>query len=198
MSGILLTTKLILASSSPNRKVLLERLHLDFVCFTPDIDETRLGDEPATEYVCRLAEQKALVASARFPDAVIIGSDQCALLKDQILGKPGNFENALKQLKAAQGKSVVFHTGVCVLNLANGFKQIDDITYTVEFRHLSDRQLSHYLQVEQPYQSAGSIKSEGYGACLFGKMQGDDPTALVGLPLIRLIAMLESAGIEVV
>lgn len=193
-----MTTKLILASSSPYRKILLERLHLDFECYSPDIDESRLDDEPATEYVCRLAEKKALVLSDRFPDAVIIGSDQCALLEDQILGKPGNFDNALKQLKSAQGKSVVFHTGVCVLHAAKAFKQIDDINYVVEFRHLSDLQLTHYLQVEQPYQCAGSIKAEGYAACLFSKMHGDDPTALVGLPLIRLIAMLENAGVSVV
>lgn len=193
-----MTTKLILASSSPYRKNLLERLHLDFECHSPDIDETRLDDELAGEYVCRLAEQKAQTVSDRFPDTVVIGSDQCALLDKQILGKPGNFENALKQLKSAQGKTVVFHTGICVLHAAKGFRQVDEINYSVEFRHLNDQQLSHYLQVEQPYQCTGSIQSEGYGACLFSKMQGDDPTALVGLPLIRLITMLENAGIEVV
>ncbi|MCH7882266.1 MAG: septum formation protein Maf [Proteobacteria bacterium] len=198
LSGKFLSTKLILASSSPYRKALLGRLHLDFDCYSPDIDETRLDNEAASDYVRRLAEQKALALGDRFTDAVIIGSDQCALLDDRILGKPGNYENALKQLKAAQGKTIVFHTGVCVLHAAKGFKQVDDIIYSVEFRHLSDQQLSHYLQVEQPYQCAGSIQSEGYGACLFSKMYGDDPTALVGLPLIRLIAMLESAGIAIV
>ena len=145
-----------------------------------------------------MAVQKALVVSSRFPGAVVIGSDQCASLEDQIIGKPGNYENALKQLKSAQGKTVVFHTGVCVLHSDKAFKQVDDITYSVEFRHLSDRQLSHYIQVEQPYQCAGSIKSEGYGVCLFNNMHGDDPTALVGLPLIRLISMLENAGMSVV
>lgn len=193
-----MTTKLILASSSHYRKALLERLHLEFECYSPEIDETRLDDEPATDYVCRLAEQKAQTLSDKFPDAVVIGSDQCALLENQILGKPGDFDNALKQLKAAQGKTVVFHTGVCVLHAAEGIKQIDDIQYSVEFRHLSDLQLSHYLRVEQPYQCAGSIKSEGYATCLFSKMHGDDPTALVGLPLIRLITMLENAGVSVV
>lgn len=193
-----MSTQLILASSSPNRKILLERLHLNFECHIPDIDESKRKNESATEYVCRLAEEKALAVSARFPDAVIIGSDQCALLDDQILGKPGDYDNALRQLKAAQGKTVVFHTGICVLHEARDFKQVDEILYSVEFRHLSDQQLSHYLQVEQPYQCAGSIKSEGYASCLFSKMQGDDPTALIGLPLIRLITMLEDAGIFVV
>ncbi len=193
-----MSKKLILASSSPYRKALLERLHLNFDCYSPDIDETRHDDEVASEYVCRLAEQKALALSNRFTDAVIIGSDQCALLENQVLGKPGNYESALNQLKAAQGKTIVFHTGVCVLHAAKGFKQVDDITYSVEFRHLSDQQLSHYLQIEQPYQCAGSIRSEGYGICLFNKMYGDDPTALMGLPLIRLITMLESAGIVIV
>lgn len=193
-----MSSQLILASSSPYRKELLERLHLTFDCYSPDIDETRLDNEAATDYVCRLAEQKALALSERFTDAVIIGSDQCALLEDQILGKPGNFENALIQLKAAQGKTVVFHTGVCVLQVSKQLKLVDNIKYSVEFRHLSDQQLSHYLNLEQPYQCTGSIKSEGYGTCLFSKMYGDDPTALVGLPLIRLITMLETAGIEIV
>ncbi len=193
-----MSTKLILASSSPNRKALLERLHLDFECHAPDIDETRHDDESASEYVRRLAKHKALAISDRHNDAVIIGSDQCALLDEQILGKPGDYENALKQLKAAQGKTVVFHTGVCVMHAAADFIEVDDIEYSVEFRHLSDQQLSHYLQREQPYQCAGSIKSEGYAACLFSKMHGDDPTALVGLPLIRLIAMLENAGVAIV
>ena len=120
LSGRSLTTKLILASSSPYRKALLGRLHLDFDCYSPDIDETRFDNEAATDYVRRLAEQKAQALSDRFSDAVIIGSDQCALMEDQILGKPGNYENALKQLKAAQGKTVVFHTGVCVLHAAQG------------------------------------------------------------------------------
>ena len=145
-----MSTQLILASSSPNRKILLERLHLDFECHSPDIDETQRKSESATEYVCRLAEEKALAVSGRFPDAVIIGSDQCALLDNQILGKPGDYDNALRQLKAAQGKTVVFHTGVCVLHEAHEFKQVDEVQYSVEFRHLSDQQLSHYLEVEQP------------------------------------------------
>jgi septum formation protein len=120
------------------------------------------------------------------------------LLDAKILGKPGSHENALRQLREAQGKTVVFHTGVCVLNLSSGFCEVEDVPFEVDFRVLSDRQLEHYLRVEQPYQCAGSFKAEGYGSCLFSRMRGDDPSALIGLPLLSLIAMLESAGVEVV
>jgi len=193
-----LQAPIILASSSAFRKSLLERLHLAFVCHSPEIDESLESGESESAYVCRLAEAKAQSLADKFPDAVIIGSDQCALLDGTILGKPGNHEAALKQLKAAQGKTIIFHTGICVLQRATGFIEVDDILYQVRFRRLSDRQLTHYLQVEQPYECAGSFKSEGYGACLFDQMQGDDPTALIGLPLIRLTGMLENVGIEVI
>ncbi len=191
-------TKLILASSSPFRKQLLDRLQLDYDCHSPDVDESPLAGEQASHYVCRLAESKARVIALQNPQAVVIGSDQCALLEDQILGKPGNHEIALQQLRQAQGKSVVFHTAVCVMNLDTGFQAVEDVPFTVEFRELSDQQLDHYLRVEQPYQCAGSFKAEGYGACLFSRMHGDDPSALIGLPLLRLTQMLEAAGIEVV
>jgi septum formation protein len=190
--------KIILASSSPFRKELLGRLHLDFECHSPDIDESQITGESATDYVCRLAEQKALAISKDHDDAIVIGSDQCALRDGEILGKPGNHRNALHQLKAAQGKTVVFHTGLCVLCPGINFKEVDEVLYRVKFRQLSDEQLTHYLEVEQPYQCAGSFKSEGYGSCLFSAMEGDDPSALIGLPLIRLIAMLENAGVFVV
>ena len=190
--------KIILASSSPFRKELLSRLHLDFECHSPDIDERQLAGETANDYVCRLAEQKAQAISNLHPDAVVIGSDQCALRDGIILGKPGNHSNALIQLKAAQGKVVVFHTGLCVLYPEAGFRDIDEVLFQVKFRHLNDEQLEHYLEVEQPYQCAGSFKSEGYGSCLFSAMEGTDPSALIGLPLIRLIAMLENAGVAVV
>ena len=191
-------TKLILASSSPFRKQLLDRLRLDYDCHSPDIDESLLDGEQASHYVCRLAESKARVIARQNPQAVVIGSDQCALLEDHILGKPGSHENALQQLRQAQGKSVVFHTAVCVVNLDTGFVAVEDVPFTVEFRELSDQQLDHYLRVEQPYQCAGSFKAEGYGSCLFSRMHGDDPSALIGLPLFRLTQMLEAAGIEVV
>lgn len=190
--------EIILASSSPFRKSLLQRLHLDFECYAPDIDENPYPEEKATQYVCRLAQQKAEAVARQFPQAVVIGSDQCALIDGQILGKPGSHENALQQLRNAQGKTVVFHTGVCVLQPANEFCEVDDILYEVDFRRLQDSQLDHYLRVEQPYQCAGSFKSEGYGVCLFKQMRGDDPTALIGLPLIRLVAMLENAGVDIV
>jgi septum formation protein len=190
--------KIILASSSPFRKELLARLHLDFECHSPNIDESQLIGETATDYVCRLAEQKAQAISKDHPNALVIGSDQCALRDDQILGKPGNHMNALQQLKAAQGKTVVFHTGLCVLHPEANFSEVDEVLYRVKFRTLSDEQLTHYLEVEQPYQCAGSFKSEGYGSCLFSAMEGSDPSALIGLPLIRLVTMLENACVAVV
>jgi len=191
-------TKIILASSSPFRQQLLDRLQLTYESHAPDIDETIKPDEDASAYVCRLAESKARHVAQNYPEAAVIGSDQCALLGTKILGKPGSHESALQQLREAQGETVVFHTGVCVLNLSTGFSAIEDVPFEVDFRVLSDRQLERYLRVDQPYQCAGSFKAEGYGSCLFSKMRGDDPSALIGLPLLRLIAMLESAGVEVV
>ena len=190
--------KIILASSSPFRQQLLDRLQLPYESHAPDIDETINPGEDASAYVCRLAESKARHVARNHPDAIVIGSDQCALLDAKILGKPGSHENALQQLREAQGKTVIFHTGVCVLNLSAGLSTVEDVPFEVDFRVLSDRQLEHYLRVEQPYQCAGSFKAEGYGSCLFSKMRGDDPSALIGLPLLRLVAMLESAGVEVV
>ena len=191
-------TKIILASSSPFRKQLLDRLHLDYDCHSPNIDETIASDEDAGSYVCRLARLKAEQVAMRYPEATVIGSDQCALLGEKILGKPESHENALQQLLAAQGKTMIFHTAICVLNLSTGFSAVEDVVFEVEFRNLSDQQLEHYLRVEQPYQCAGSFKAEGYGACLFNSMRGDDPTSLIGLPLLKLTRMLESAGVEVV
>jgi septum formation protein len=190
--------RIILASGSRYRKQLLERLHLPFECDSPDIDETVRDGEIADDYVRRLAESKARVIAERNPAAVVIGSDQCAVLDGRILGKPGSHENALRQLRTCQGRTVVFHTAVCVMRLADDFRRLEVVPFEVEFRHLADDQLEHYLRVEQPYQCAGSFKSEGYGACLFTRMHGEDPTALIGLPLLRLTAMLENAGIEVV
>ncbi len=189
---------LVLASSSPFRKELLSRLHLPFDTRSPDIDET-LGDgESAVDYVRRLARQKAAAVAKEHPQAVVIGSDQCALLDGDVLGKPGGPERALEQLRRAQGKEVLFLTGLCVLRPQTGFEQVDCIEFRVGFRERSDEQLRRYLEVEQPWGCAGSFKSEGYGIALFRYLRGDDPTALVGLPLIRLTEMLESAGIAVV
>jgi septum formation protein len=193
-----LQRNIILASSSPFRKELLARLQLDFACLSPDVDESILADEDAVRYVRRLAESKAQVIARQHPEAIVIGSDQCALLDDRILGKPGNHKKALQQLRQAQGKRVVFHTAVCVMQLSSGFNQVEEVPFEVEFRHLSDQQLEHYLKAEQPYQCAGSFKAEGYGSCLFRRMRGDDPSALIGLPLFKLVEMLEAAGVEVV
>ena len=191
-------TEIILASSSPFRKQLLDRLQLNYSCHSPDIDESIKPGESASDYVIRLALEKARSVSDQYPGAVIIGSDQCALLEGEILGKPGTHERALQQLKNAQGKTVVFHTGICVLKTETDFCDIDEVLYEVDFRQLSDAQLEHYLEVDQPYNCAGSFKAEAYGACLFSKMRGDDPSALIGLPLLRLIKMLEQVGVEVV
>ncbi len=190
--------KIILASSSPYRRQLLDRLRLDYECHSPDVDESARDGEAASDYVRRLAEDKARTIAREYPQAIVIGSDQCALLDGRILGKPGSHENALRQLRDAQGKTVLFHTAVCVLNLARDICLLEEVPFEVEFRNLSDAQLTHYLQVEQPYDCAGSFKAEGYGVCLFSALRGDDPSALIGLPLLRLTTMLESAGVAVV
>ncbi len=190
--------QIVLASSSIYRRELLARLHLNFEAVSPDIDETRLSGEAAGVYVQRLAESKARHLVRQFPAAVLIGSDQCAVLDGDILGKPGDHDTALEQLRRAQGRTVVFHTGLCVLHEAADFVEVDDIRFEVEFRRLQDAQLERYLRVEKPYDCAGSFRSEGYGISLFRRLRGDDPTALVGLPLIRLVEMLEAAGVEVV
>lgn len=189
---------IILASSSPFRRELLERLQLNFDCISPDVDESRQPGESATDYVTRLAVEKASKVAAHHPQAVVIGSDQCAVLDGNILGKPGNHETAMKQLRDAQGRTVIFRTGVCVKCLENSFQLQTEVPFEVDFRQLEDRQLEHYLLTEEPYQCAGSFKSEAYGITLFKRMRGDDPTALVGLPLITLVSMLEQAGVQVV
>jgi septum formation protein len=189
---------LILASGSPFRKELLERLHLPFSTCSPDIDESVIPGETPVDYVRRLAREKAAVVASRQPEAIVIGSDQCALLDGEILGKPGGPENALEQLRRAQGREVLFLTGLCVMRGEDGFEQVDCIEFRVGFRQRSDEALRHYLEVEQPWGCAGSFKSEGYGITLFRYLRGDDPTALIGLPLIRLTGMLEAAGLKVV
>ena len=191
-------SSLILASSSPFRKELLSRLHLPFDTLSPDIDETHLGDESAEQYVSRLSLQKAQAIASNNQDAIVIGSDQCAYLNGQILGKPGSHENAIKQLQQSSGQEVVFYTGLSVVQLSTGFSKVDCIQYRVGFRDLTDAQIEHYLTTEKPYNCAGSFKSEAYGISLFSYMSGDDPTSIIGLPLIRLISMLEAAGVEVV
>lgn len=193
--------KLILGSTSPFRKQLLERLHLEFSCAAPDIDETPLAGESIENMVMRLAELKAEAVAAqikaRGEDALIIGSDQSAVLNGRPLSKPGNFDNAVKQLTEASGQRIVFQTGLCLLNTRTGRKQTLCEPYTVVFKNLSTQTIERYLKIEEPYNCAGSFKSEGLGIALFEKMQGDDPNALIGLPLIRLITMLENEAIEI-
>ena len=188
---------LVLASTSPFRRELLQRLRLPFETAAPEIDETQLENETPHTLVARLAEAKARACAAQFPDALIIGSDQVAVLDDEILGKPGTHENAVQQLCAASGRQVDFLTGLCLLNSQTQQAQIKVVPFSVKFRVLSEQQIENYLLCEKPYNCAGSFKSEGLGICLFEKMDGDDPNALVGLPLIELTTMLSTEGVDV-
>jgi len=186
---------LVLASSSPFRRSLLAKLGLPFSCRTPDTDETPLPGESAQALVMRLAEHKALAARRADVDELIIGSDQVALLGETILGKPQDHANATAQLRLCRGQTVTFLTGLCLLNSGNGRTQVVIEPFEVHFRDLTDAQIERYLRTEQPYQCAGSFKSEGLGIALFRRLQGNDPNALVGLPLIRLIELLGNEGI---
>lgn len=187
---------LVLASTSPFRRELLGRLELPFETAAPDVDETRLGGESPQQLVVRLAEAKARAASDRFPGSVIIGSDQVACIDDRVLGKPGNREKAIEQLRQTSGRSVDFFTGLCVLD-TSGNSNIVCEPFRVHFRRLSDTRIEHYVDRERPFNCAGSFKSEGLGIALFERLEGDDPNSLIGLPLIRLVDMLEAAGIKV-
>ncbi|OEC36072.1 MAF protein [Pseudomonas cuatrocienegasensis] len=187
---------LLMASSSPYRRELLARLQLPFDSQAPDIDESHQPDEPAEALVRRLAEAKARALSAQYPHHLIIGSDQVAVLDDQVLGKPHTFERAQQQLRSASGRSVTFLTGLALLDSASGQCQVDCVPFTVHFRTLDDACIQRYLQREQPYDCAGSFKSEGLGISLFRSTEGSDATSLIGLPLIRLVDMLLAAGVE--
>lgn len=191
---------LILASSSPFRREILQKLTLPFTCHSPDIDETRNADEDPYQLVERLALEKAQavaqLVSNNYPNALIIGSDQVAVLGDVIMTKPKTHENAIKQLKASSGQVVTFLTSLCLFNSETGHHHLGIFPYNVEFLTLSDQQIESYLRKEQPYRSAGSFKSEGLGITLFKRLEGDDPNSLVGLPLIGLIEMLRKEGIE--
>jgi len=188
---------LILGSTSPYRQELLSRLGVPFLTATPNIDESRLENESPIHLVERLALEKARDVSRRFPDALIIGSDQVACIDNEILGKPGNRENAIAQLKKASGRTVIFFTGLCLLNAATHKAQSLVEPFKVHFRTLDDAQIERYVDRERPFNCSGSFKSEGLGISLFKRLEGDDPNALIGLPLIRLIEMLGEEGIEV-
>lgn len=193
-----LQARLILASGSPFRRELLSRLGVGFTAASPDVDERPLPGETAEALAGRLAESKARRVGEQHPGALIIGSDQVAELGGAILGKPGGRNAAIEQLSAASGRSVRFLTALCLLNVATGRIQHDLVPCTVVFRRLDRGTIERYLDREQPYGCAGAFKSEGLGVALVESMTGDDPTALIGLPLIRLTGMLAEEGVEVV
>jgi septum formation protein len=174
---------------------LLSRLAIPFEILAPDVDETRLPGEPPEELVQRLSEAKARAGAAQFPDALVIGSDQVAVVDGEVLGKPGDHERAVEQLRKLSGKTVVFLTGLCLYNAASGEAQTRLVPFRVRFRVLDDGRIERYLRHEQPYNCAGSFKSEALGITLFERMEGEDPTALIGLPLITLTTLLAQAGV---
>ncbi len=190
--------KLILASTSRYRQQLLTRLGVKFEVQAPHVDESPQTNESPEQLVARLAESKAKAIADRYPNALIIGSDQVALVDGQILGKPHTYENAAAQLKRESGKRITFLTGLCVYNTASLHCQVDVVPYYVLMRQLSDSQIKNYLLKEQPYDCAGSFKSEGLGIALFDRLEGTDPNALIGLPLIRLVHMLENEGLSII
>lgn len=190
-------SSLVLASSSPYRRELLSRLRQPFEWAVPSIDEARREGESAENLVRRLAQEKALALAERFGEHLIIGSDQVAVLDGQVLGKPHDYRRAQAQLSAASGKSVTFLTGLALLDSRDGSCQVDCIPYTVHFRDLTAEQIERYLIAEEPYDCAGSFKAEGLGISLFRSTEGSDVNSLIGLPLIRLVEMLDTAGVQI-
>jgi septum formation protein len=188
--------KLILGSTSRYRRELLERLRIPFTVEAPEVDETARPRETPQQLACRLAMSKARAVAARFPDCIVIGSDQVADLDGLALGKPGDHPRAIAQLQKMRGKVVIFQTAVAVVCQQSGFAQMDLAQVKVKFLDLSDDQIEAYLRLETPYDCAGSAKSEGLGIALLSSIENDDPTALVGLPLIRTCQMLEAAGLQ--
>jgi septum formation protein len=188
--------QLVLGSTSPYRRELLARLRLPFIVASPEVDEAPLLAESPRDLACRLALAKANAVADKFPAAVVIGSDQVADLDGQPLGKPGNHERAVAQLHQMAGRPVIFQTAVAVVRRDRGFAQVDLAQVRVLFRPLSDAEIEAYLRAETPYDCAGSAKSEGLGIALLESIESDDPTALVGLPLIRTCRLLSAAGID--
>lgn len=189
--------QLVLASSSVSRRSLLQRLGLPFETASPDIDEAPLAGEQPSQTASRLAVAKAQAVAGRFPDALLIGSDQVAVCDGLAIGKPGNHERAVMQLRAMRARSVTFYTALCLLNAKTGSRQSALGINTVTFRDYSDEEIERYLRREQPYQCAGSAKTEGLGIALIARLEGDDPNALIGLPLIELVSMLKREGFAV-
>ena len=186
------TPKLVLGSSSPFRKMLLERLMVPFETSNPDIDESALDGETPIELVERLAIEKAKAVTKDHPNSLIIGSDQVALHGSDVVGKPHTHERAVEQLRSASGKKITLYTGLALVNSNTGNIQSEVVPFTVHFKQLSEHIIESYLRKEEPYNCAGSVKSEGLGIALMERFDGDDPNALIGLPLIRLVAMLEN------
>ena len=189
--------KLVLGSTSPFRKILLEKLQLPFECDKPDIDESPRHNEAPIALVKRLAIEKSKAVSVRHNNALVIGSDQVAVCDGCIIGKPHTYENAIKQLTQFSGKSITFYTGLCVYCTETKVERAIVEPFTVHFKVLSQDTITSYLTREQPYNCAGSFKSEGLGICLFKRLEGDDPNTLVGLPLIRLVDLLKQQGVDV-
>jgi septum formation protein len=189
---------LILASSSIYRRELLERLQLPFTSIAPDVDETPFDGEKPETTALRLAQMKARKVAEQRPKALVIGCDQVAALDGLQLGKPLTHDNAVKQLRMMRGRSVTFYSALCLYNARLNRMQIEVVPYVVQFRDASDTQIENYLLKEQPYHCAGSAKSEGLGIALIQAMHGDDPNALIGLPLIKLINMLQNESVNVI
>jgi septum formation protein len=194
--GLRVSRPVVLGSSSRYRRELLERLKIPFSVAVPDVDETPHPGETPRNLALRLALAKAHAVAQRHPEAVVIGSDQVADLAGQPLGKPGEHARAVQQLRQMRGKTVIFQTALAVVCLSTGFEQVDLAEVRVVFRDLSDEEIEAYLQAEKPYDCAGSAKSEGLGIALLESIDNDDPTALVGLPLIRTCRLLRQAGIQ--
>lgn len=190
-------TPLYLASKSPYRAELLGRLGLLFTAVAPHCDERPFTNESAEDLVARLAREKAESVASAHRDSIVIGSDQIAECGGELLGKPGSFERAMAQLQQLSGQRVIFHTGMCVLDARSGYDQLVVEPFAVVFRPLERGQIERYLWKEKPFDCAGSFKSEGLGIALFERFEGRDPTALVGLPLMRLVALLANLGITV-
>ena len=187
---------LILGSTSRYRKELLARLRIPFETAAPDVDETPYSNESPKDLALRLALAKARAVALKHPEAVVIGSDQVADLEGTPLGKPGNHANAILQLQRMRGKTVIFQTALSVVCIATGYERTDLAEVKVKFRNLSDAEIETYLRAEEPYDCAGSAKSEGLGIALLDAIDNDDPTALIGLPLIRTCQMLREAGVK--
>jgi septum formation protein len=187
---------LILGSTSRYRKELLNRLRIPFETASPDVDETPHSNESPKDLALRLALAKARAVALKYPEAVVIGSDQVADLEGTPLGKPGNHANAILQLQRMRGKTVIFQTALSVVCIATGYERTDLAEVKVKFRDLSDAEIETYLRAEEPYDCAGSAKSEGLGIALLDAIVNDDPTALIGLPLIKTCQMLREAGMK--